>query len=105
MKLIIFCVSLIFLSCQSHRTEIMEKKQNEEKIDSMEIIKQTLEKESNIVRQDPFVIREFDPYLNGKWIGSAISYGCYRKGQAPGVKGPSESEILQDLKLYRITGT
>jgi exo-beta-1,3-glucanase (GH17 family) len=77
----------------------MEKKQKEEKIDSMEIIQQALEKESYTERQDPFIIREFDPYLNGKWIGNAISYGCYRKGQAPGVKGPSESEILQDLNI------
>jgi hypothetical protein len=45
MKLIIFCVSLIFLSCQSHRTEIMEEKNKEEKIDSMEIVQQALEKD------------------------------------------------------------
>lgn len=65
----------------------------------MEIIQQTLEKELLTERQDPFITREFNPYLNGKWVGNAISYGCYRKGQAPGVKGPSESEILQDLNI------
>ena len=65
----------------------------------METIKKTLKNESYTERQDPFITREFDPYLNEKWIGNAISYGCYRKGQAPGVKGPSEEEILQDLKI------
>ncbi len=99
MKLIIFCVSLIFLSCQSHRTENVEEKNKEEKIDSMEIVQQALEKDLLTERQDPFITREFDPYLDGKWIGNAVSYGCYRKGQAPGVKGPSESEILEDLEI------
>jgi len=65
----------------------------------MEKIQQNLEKELTVERQDPFIIRDFDPYLNGKWIGKAISYGCYREGQAPRVKGPSESEILQDLEI------
>jgi exo-beta-1,3-glucanase (GH17 family) len=102
MKPIFFCAGLIFLmflNCQSQNREIADEKQKEQKIDSMEIIQQALEKELIIERQDPFITREFDPYLNGKWIGNAISYGCYRKGQAPGLKGPSESEILQDLKI------
>ncbi|NQV29689.1 MAG: glycosyl hydrolase family 17 [Candidatus Marinimicrobia bacterium] len=47
----------------------------------------------------PFAERKFIPYLNDKWIGNGISYGCYRDGQAPGVKGPSEVEILEDLNL------
>jgi len=102
MKPIIFCVSLLFLmllNCQTQRPEIAEEKQKEQKIDSMEIIQQALEKELITERQAPFITREFDPYLNGKWIGKAISYGCYRKGQAPGIKGPSESQILQDLEI------
>lgn len=89
----------MFFSCQSQNREIANEKQEEQKIDSMEIIQQALEKELIIESQDPFITREFDPYLNGKWIGKAISYGCYRKGQAPGVKGPSESEILEDLEI------
>ena len=65
----------------------------------MRTIEENLEKKLLIERQDPFIIREFDPYLNDKWIGKAISYGCYREGQAPGIKGPSESEILEDLEI------
>jgi len=47
----------------------------------------------------PVSLRELSPYLKGKWIGEAISYGCYRQGQAPGVNGPSEKEILEDLNI------
>ena len=57
--------------------------------------------ESSVAGQDPFVIRKFDPCVDGKWIGEAISYGCYRKGQAPGVKGPSEDEIAEDLLILK----
>lgn len=91
--------SLILLGCQSQETGNIEKNLVENKKESMETIQLHLEKELAFERQDPFIVREFDPYLNGEWIGKAISYGCYRKGQAPGVKGPSESEILQDLKI------
>jgi exo-beta-1,3-glucanase (GH17 family) len=52
-------------------------------------------------REEPFVIRPFDPFLNGKWIGEAVSYGCYRAGQAPGIKGPSVDEIEEDLHILR----
>jgi exo-beta-1,3-glucanase (GH17 family) len=102
MKPIIFCVSLIFLmllNCQTQRPEIAEEKQKEQKIDSMRVIQQALEKELITERQAPFITREFDPYLNGNWIGKAISYGFYREGQAPGKKGPSESQILEDLEI------
>jgi len=89
----------MLLNCQTQAPDVAVEKQKENKIDFMETIQQNLEKELITERQNPFIIRKFDPYLNGKWIGKAISYGCYRKGQAPGVKGPCESEILQDLKI------
>ena len=97
--LLISIVSLMFFSCRSDEMEIVEKNLEEQKTESMEKTQQNLETELLAERQDPFIIREFDSYLNGKWIGKAISYGCYREGQAPGVKGPSESEILQDLGI------
>ena len=102
MKVIIFHVSIISLllfTCQSQDPEIARRSQNEQKIKSMEMIELNLKKQLLTERQDPFITREFDPYLNGRWIGKAISYGFYRKGQAPGIKGPSESQILQDLKI------
>ncbi len=54
---------------------------------------------SSAERQDPFLVRGFEPFLNGKWIGEAVSYGCYRSGQAPGVRGPSVTEIEEDLQI------
>lgn len=71
----------------------------EKKLLSMEMLKQTLEKQKSIKRQEPFVTREFIQYLNGQWIGKAVSYGFYRKGQAPGGKGPTELQILEDLNI------
>jgi len=53
----------------------------------------------NYKREEPFTVREFRPFLNDKWIGNAISYGCYREGQAPGDNGPSEFQILEDLNI------
>lgn len=92
-------VSITFFSCQSNEADIEQINLEEQKIESMEKIQKNLEKKLTAERQDPFIIREFDPYLNGEWIGNAISYGCYREGQAPGVKGPSEAEILEDLGI------
>ncbi len=65
----------------------------------MEDIEKNLEAGVTPERETPFTERKFDPYLNGEWIGNAISYGCYRKGQAPGEKGPSKAEILEDLNI------
>jgi len=68
---------------------------NMKKITQQLMENQTLEKES------PFSVRQFSPYLNDKWIGNAVSYGCYRKGQAPDVKGPSADQILEDLNIIK----
>ena len=102
MRVIIFHVSIISLllfTCQSQDPEIARRSQNEQKIKSMEMIELNLKKQLITERQNPFITREFDPYLNGRWIGKAVSYGCYRDGQAPNIKGPSESEILRDLEI------
>jgi exo-beta-1,3-glucanase (GH17 family) len=53
------------------------------------------------VKQDPFVIRSLNPNLDGKWIGQAVSYGCYRQNQAPWAEGPSKTEILEDLQIIQ----
>lgn len=49
--------------------------------------------------KSPQNLRELNLILDGKWIGKAVSYGCYREGQAPGEKGPSKAEVLEDLKI------
>ncbi len=58
-----------------------------------------LEAEQAPAKAVPFTPREFEPYLGGRWIGQAVSYGCYREGQAPGGTGPSPEEILEDLNI------
>jgi exo-beta-1,3-glucanase (GH17 family) len=66
---------------------------------SISEIRISLESDVLIDSEKPFKIREFKPYLNDQWIGKAISYGCYRKGQAPWGTGPSDVEIKQDLNI------
>ncbi|MDP8268485.1 MAG: hypothetical protein P9L97_07150 [Candidatus Tenebribacter davisii] len=91
---LIFIIALLFsallISCS--------KNSNISKI-SIEEIRAKLESEQTLETDTPFAVREFKPYLDGKWIGNAISYGCYRKGQAPGNIGPSKEEILEDLNI------
>lgn len=66
-----------------------------------EELRQSIQSDAYPDQETPFVTREFSPYLGDKWIGNAVSYGCYREGQAPGVQGPSEEEILEDLKIIQ----
>lgn len=91
-------ITLVFLSCGGKKPSSDSENMPQT---SMEKIKKDLEAGILSERQNPFILRKFDPYLNGKWIGNAISYGCYREGQAPGVKGPSEMEILEDLNILK----
>lgn len=47
-----------------------------------------------------FVKREFNPTLDGKWIGNGISYSAYRDGEGPDMKGTtSREDILEDLRI------
>jgi len=46
-----------------------------------------------------FVKREFNPSLDGKWIGNGISYGAYRDGEGPGKGLTSKQNILEDLQI------
>lgn len=48
-------------------------------------------------REDPFIKRT----LKTDGTTHAISYGPYRNGQAPGVQGPSEDQILEDLFIIK----
>ncbi len=90
---------LLFPGCQSQETEIKQINRKENNVESMRAIQINPDKNLSVERENPFRSRQFVPYLNGEWIGKAVSYGCYRAGQVPGVRGPSESEILEDLQL------
>ena len=97
MATIILMMSLLF-SCQTQvpATPVVEKTTV---LSEAELIQNIGSAEAAFTRQTDFQKRPFTPYLGDKWIGKGISYGCYREGQAPGVKGPSEEEILEDLTL------
>ncbi|MEM7563719.1 MAG: glycosyl hydrolase family 17 [Pseudomonadota bacterium] len=43
--------------------------------------------------------REFNPMLNGRWIGNGISYGAYRDGEDPDNSVTSKAHILEDLQI------
>ncbi|NNF51602.1 MAG: glycosyl hydrolase family 17 [Gammaproteobacteria bacterium] len=43
--------------------------------------------------------REFNPALNGEWIGNGISYGAYRDGEGPGQGLTSKAHILEDMQI------
>ena len=90
--------TLVLFACSENRTP-PPPFNLEETLSTMTDLKAALEAGRMPDKADPFTVRPFHPYLDGKWIGNAISYGCYRAGQAPGVKGPSEAEILEDLTL------
>lgn len=102
MKVSIVFISILlmlFFGCQSQETDNQENTQNNKNMVLMDSIKHSMINDVAAERENPFTTREFSSYLNGEWIGNAVSYGCYRKGQAPGVKGPSEEEILEDLNI------
>ena len=62
-------------------------------------IKKDLALSTCIERESPFIGREFQPYQKDTWIGDAVSYGGYRKGQSPGKKSPSDQQITEDLSI------
>jgi exo-beta-1,3-glucanase (GH17 family) len=79
----VIILGLTLTSCNS------ENHQKEKKSDKMENNKEKIKNET----------RKFDPNLEGKWIGNAISYGPYREGQSPGQNGPSAEQIKEDLDI------
>ncbi len=52
-------------------------------------------------REEPFMRRPFQLEQDGRWLGKGVAYGCFRRGQAPGGKGPSEEELLEDLLIIQ----
>ena len=43
--------------------------------------------------------RDFNPVLEGKWIGNGISYGAYRDGEGPDRGLTSKANILEDMQI------
>ena len=101
--ILIICSSIliasVIVSCKKNPEQSITT--NKEQMLSIDGIKKQLESGVSFKKESPFTLRKFDPYLNGEWIGNAVSYGCYREGQAPGQKGPSEVEILEDLNIVK----
>jgi len=88
---------LIFQNCSKNQDEITDLNKSK----YIEALRQTLINSDKMELENPFIQRKVEPYLDGKWIGNGVSYGGYRRGQAPGVKGPSKIEILEDLKIIK----
>jgi len=90
-----FLLFALFFAC-THKDSLVDIEAQEK---ALHTLKGVLDSAQTIQREEPFILRRFNPNLNGKWIGNAVSYGCYRKGQHPGQKGPSKEEIIQDLDI------
>jgi len=85
--------AMMLLTCNQDGSKT---KQNDFQSDMAEL-RTELESGLSRQREEPFELRSFEPYIGDKWIGNAVAYGCYRAGQAPGQKGPSDAELLEDL--------
>jgi exo-beta-1,3-glucanase (GH17 family) len=94
---ILILASCFIISCNTENEKLHMKDENS--IASKDSLIKNLKSSKSYERESPFSVRSFSPFFNGKWIGNAVSYGCYRKGQAPGKSGPSKEQILEDLNI------
>jgi exo-beta-1,3-glucanase (GH17 family) len=93
--IVTFAAALMLFSCRQDESKAEQKDFQS----VMKDLRTELESKIPRQRQEPFKLRSFKPYLGDSWIGNAVAYGCYRAGQAPGQKGPSDAELLEDLKI------
>ncbi len=96
--IVILLFSAILIGCH-HRSALPESEVSQPESNAAALALQVGADHNPFLKETPFVKRPFKPYIGEEWIGNAISYGCYRKGQAPGVKTPTEAEILEDLNI------
>lgn len=90
-------LTAFLISC-GNNTDMSNLEKKEKQVAS-EALRKSLESGHVQERLKPFNVRKFHPYLSEEWIGNAVSYGCYRKGQEPGKIGPSKQQILEDLNI------
>ena len=65
---------------------------------SCSMVSKTDQQKSNI--DDQFSKRDFNPTIQGRWIGNGISYSPYRDGEGPDTEGlTSKEHILEDLMI------
>lgn len=95
---VIAVVVLMLLACSQNGSDADQTDQKKPEIDMAEVRK-ALESSTPPERQEPFQLRPFDPSAGKDRSGEAVAYGCYRSGQAPGQRGPSNAEILEDLQI------
>mgnify|MGYP001829196336 FL=1 len=60
---------------------------------------ETPDTDTELAKDTAVTKRPFEPMLEGKWIGSGISYGAYRDGEGPGKGLTSKENILEDLTI------
>jgi len=93
---IVILLVAVTLYVKCHANSEVKKEDFQE---SLMKLKNELEMNLSQKKEEPFKLRSFRPYIENRWIGDAVAYGCYRVGQAPGVKGPSDVELLEDLNI------
>lgn len=93
--IILISATMIIYGCSQEKEESTPEESKEEQTDMMTRLKS----DNEITKEQPFQLRPFNPEHDGKPIYNAASYGFYREGQAPGQKGPSDEEIIEDLDI------
>ncbi|NUN10635.1 MAG: hypothetical protein HUU54_15785 [Ignavibacteriaceae bacterium] len=92
----ILAIAVLFFLCTGMVGTVFGKNGDKEKMDK---IRKILE-ENNIPDAPAQWVTRKPLFRDGADFNPmAIAYGCYREGQAPGVKGPSVSEIKEDLAI------
>lgn len=95
---VIVVAVLMSLACRQNGSDAAQTSHNKPETDMTEI-RTALESSVLPDRQEPFTLRSLDPLVGSDSTYEAVAYGCYRRGQAPGKKGPSDAEILEDLRI------
>lgn len=88
-------VSVVLCACNQGASDA----DNASMVAEMEALRSKLESGDRFQREEPFNLRALEPLIGDQWVGNAVAYGPYREGQAPGVKGPDDAELLEDLRI------